>query len=119
MKNLPSQPYHEDRPWGNFIKFVENSPCTVKIVTIKGGESLSLQFHKSRDEFWHIISGVGTATIGEEKVSIESSKEFFVPRGTLHRIEAGGEDIVLLEIAYGSFDEADIVRTKDRYNRVG
>ncbi len=117
MQQPPFKPVHTERPWGDFVKFIENSPCTVKIVTVKAGEALSLQYHKSRDEFWHIVSGIGTATVGEEKLDISPNKEFFVPRGTSHRIEARGE-IVLLEIAYGNFDEDDITRTDDRYNRV-
>ncbi len=118
MIKPPTEPFHEVRPWGDFVKFVENSPCTVKIITVKTGESFSLQYHKSRDEFWHIISGTGIATIGKEKTKIESKKEFFVPQGTLHRIEAAAEDVVFLEIAYGTFDESDIVRTEDKYSRV-
>ena len=118
MQQPPFLPFHETRPWGDFVKYVENSPCTVKIITVNSGESFSLQYHKSRDEFWRIISGNGIATIGEEKLAIESKKEFFVPKGTLHRIEAGDQNVVFLEIAYGQFDESDIVRTKDKYNRV-
>jgi len=29
-----------NRPWGGFIKFIENKPCTVKILTVKKGELL-------------------------------------------------------------------------------
>ena len=121
MQKPPFQPLHVGRPWGDFVKFVENSPCTVKIITIKSGQALSLQSHKSRDEFWRIISGNGIATVGEEKLKVDPEKEFFVPRGTLHRIEAGDmvdSTIIMLEIAYGNFDEDDITRTDDRYNRV-
>jgi len=118
MPTQPPKPYREQRPWGEFIKFTENSPSTVKIITVNKGESFSLQFHKSRDEFWHIISGNGIATIGKDRLEITDGKDFFVPRGVLHRIEAGEKSVVFIEIAQGAFDENDIVRTEDRYGRV-
>lgn len=118
MSQQPPKPFREKRPWGDFIKFVENSPCTVKVITVEKGQSFSLQYHNKRDEFWYVISGNGTATIGDARQEIESKKEYFVPRETLHRIEAGTEAVVFVEISYGSFDEADIVRTEDRYGRV-
>ncbi len=118
MQKPPFQPLHVERPWGDFIKFVENSPCTVKIITVKSGQALSLQYHKNRAEFWHVISGTGVATIGEEKLKMEVGKEFYTPIGTSHRIEADESGLVLLEIGYGAFDESDIVRTEDRYARV-
>jgi mannose-6-phosphate isomerase-like protein (cupin superfamily) len=117
MSIEPPESYREKRPWGEFVKFIENSPCTVKVITVNKGESFSLQYHKSRDEFWHVISGSGVATIGIEKKDIVSGQEHFIPRETLHRIEAGSEDVVFLEISYGEFDESDIVRVEDKYNR--
>ena len=118
MSLEPQKPYREERPWGEFIKFIENSPCTVKLITLNKDQSFSLQYHKHRGEFWHILSGNGTATIGENISKIEAGKEFFVPTGTLHRIEAGDQGVSLLEITYGDFDEKDIVRTEDVYGRV-
>jgi len=56
-----------ERPWGGFIKFIDNKPCTVKILQIKKGEALSLQSHKLRDEFWYLISGKISLTIGKNK----------------------------------------------------
>lgn len=118
MSTQPPKPYRERRPWGEFIKFVENSPCTVKIITVNHGEGFSLQYHKSRDEFWHILDGNGTATIGPERIDIAKGEDYFIPSGTLHRIEAVDKDVVLLEISFGAFDEDDIVRVEDKYDRV-
>jgi mannose-1-phosphate guanylyltransferase/mannose-1-phosphate guanylyltransferase/mannose-6-phosphate isomerase len=113
----PPTPYRETRPWGEFIKFTENSPGTVKIITVKAGEAFSLQYHKLRDEFWYIISGNGVATVGKDQIEIIPDKEFSVPKETLHRIKAGSEDVVFLEISYGIFKEDDVVRTEDNYGR--
>ena len=68
MTTAPT-PYHEDRPWGSFERFTLNEPSTVKIITVKSGEAFSLQKHKGRDEWWKILQGDGTATIGGQKKS--------------------------------------------------
>jgi mannose-6-phosphate isomerase-like protein (cupin superfamily) len=117
MEQNPSKPYQEVRPWGNFVEFVKNQPCTVKIITVEKGQAFSLQYHDDRDEFWRIISGNGVATVGGARKDIVVGEDYFVPRKSLHRIEAGSEDVVLLEIAYGNFNENDIVRVEDKYNR--
>jgi mannose-6-phosphate isomerase len=114
----PKKPYREERPWGEFIEFTRDRPSTVKIITVKPGEALSLQRHKERDEFWHIISGNGTIQIGKERIAAVAGADFFAPRGTDHRMEGGSESLVILEISFGKFDENDITRIDDRYGRV-
>ena len=109
--------YRVKRPWGEFIQFTKNTLTTVKIITVKLNEATSLQRHKMRDEFWYIISGNGTITIGTEKIQAKINDEYFIPRETNHRIETNNIPLVLLEIATGEFDENDIERLEDRYNR--
>ena len=112
------KPYREERPWGEFIEFTRNTPCTVKIIVIKPHEALSLQRHAKRDEFWHVISGSGTLTIGTEKIEAVPGKQSFIARDTEHRMEAGpSEPLVVLEISLGSFEDSDIYRLDDRYGR--
>lgn len=113
----PSLPYFESRPWGDFIQFTNNTPSTVKIITIKPGEITSLQRHQKRDEVWHIISGQGTVWIGEHKQSVSDQKDFFVPKNVLHRLEGGQEPLVVLEISLGIFEENDVERLEDKYGR--
>lgn len=113
----PLSPFTENRPWGYFTQFTKNTPSTVKIISVNAGESLSLQYHQHRAEFWKVLSGAGEITLGEEVIVAKKGDEFFVPVGTLHRISAK-TDIEILEIALGEFDEADIIRTEDRYNRI-
>lgn len=116
----PPKPYREERPWGEFVEFTKNTPTTVKIITVKPGEILSLQKHANRDEFWHIISGQGSVVIGEETISVFPGQDYFVVRGTKHRLAGGqSESLVILEISFGDFDENDIERLEDRYGRAG
>ncbi len=107
----------EARPWGEFVEFARNTPCTVKILAVKAGESLSLQYHHGRDEMWHVLSGAGTLQIGDERIDAVPGSDHFIPRETKHRITAGASDLAILEISTGTFDDADIVRVEDRYGR--
>lgn len=113
----PPKPYRETRPWGEFIEFTRNTPSTVKIITVNAGEAFSLQTHSKRDEFWRVISGNGTVTLSDKTIPVTPGESHFVPRGTKHRIEAGDAPIVILEISFGDFDEKDITRLEDKYNR--
>lgn len=116
MKKALKKIYTEKRPWGSFTEYVKNEPVTVKIISVKAGESLSLQYHHKREEFWHVLSGEGSVIVGNKKLLAKSGKEFSVPHKTLHRISAK-TDLSILEIATGHFDESDIVRVEDVYGR--
>lgn len=54
------------RPWGGLIKFINNKPCTIKILQIKQEEILSLQSHKLRNELWYIIPGKVKVFMGKD-----------------------------------------------------
>lgn len=108
----------EERPWGNFERFTSNEQTTVKIITVSPEQSLSLQTHAKRDEFWHVLSGSGTVCIDGAEIPAHAGDEFFIPRETTHRASGSTtEDLVFLEIAFGYFDEEDITRIEDRYGR--
>ncbi len=107
----------DERPWGSYERFTLNEPTTVKLITVKPGEEFSLQTHAHRDEFWHVISGSGTVTVGDGARVARAGDEFFIPRGMLHRAQGGDEGLLFLEIAFGAFDENDIDRVEDKYGR--
>lgn len=109
--------YSEERPWGRFELFCKNEQCTVKILSVKPNEELSLQFHRHRDEFWKIIKGEATIVIGEREIEGNEGDEFSIPRGGKHRIKTGDSPVKVLEISFGHFDEKDEVRLEDKYKR--
>jgi len=90
----------------------------VKIITVKPGESLSLQYHTKREEYWHVLSGYGIAEIGKEKIPLEANTTCSVPMQVHHRVTGGKTDLVFIELSFGEFDENDIVRLEDKYGRV-
>ncbi len=107
----------EVRPWGNFERFTLNQQTTVKIVTVNPGESISLQTHEHRDEFWRVLSGSGKVVIDGIEHDAKTGEQFFGKRGNKHRVEGGPSGMQILEIAFGEFDETDITRLEDRYGR--
>ena len=110
--------YKEERPWGNFERFTHNEISTVKILTVNPNEELSLQYHHNREEFWRIIDGTGSFTIGDTIKIGQKGDEFFIPKETIHQIKTSNDSVTIIEIAFGNFDENDIVRLKDKYNRI-
>lgn len=112
-----SEFFTEKRPWGEFRQFVKNKNVTVKIITINKGEATSLQLHHQRSEFWKILSGKGEVMIGDNKITVKKDDELFVPKETPHRLSSPEENLEILEISSGNFDEEDIVRLEDNYGR--
>ena len=110
--------FQVERPWGNFRQFTHNELSTVKILTVKPNEELSLQSHKKRSEFWFVVTGDGTVEIGGIKKNTFAGDEHEIPVGEKHRLSAGNNGISVLEIAQGEFDENDIVHYEDKYGRV-
>ena len=110
--------YSESRPWGRFEKFHENKSCTVKLIYVNANSRLSLQYHKKRSEFWKVIKGSAIVEIDEKRIVLEEGETIMIPRQAKHRVLALESECVILEIAYGRFDENDIVRLEDDYQRV-
>lgn len=117
MEGLTNYQVDDNRPWGKFERFTLNEKTTVKIITVNAGQSISLQTHENRDEFWRVLKGSGTIRIGDKDNAAHEGSHFFCPRGSEHRVTGGPEGTTFLEIAFGDFDENDIKRLEDRYGR--
>jgi len=105
------------RPWGMFQQFTHNEKTTVKILTVLPNEALSLQYHKKREEYWYILGGNPTIMIDNEVYNAKPGDEFEIQKKQVHRIQANAQEVTILEIAFGTFDENDIVRLEDKYKR--
>lgn len=109
------------RPWGIYKTTVLQDKYQSKVMQVKPGARLSLQYHNHREEYWVIASGVGIAQIGESFVSVNQGSVVFIPKGVKHRITntSGTEQLIIGETQIGDyFGEDDIVRIEDDYNRV-
>jgi mannose-6-phosphate isomerase-like protein (cupin superfamily) len=109
------------KPWGSEEIFAHTERYVGKILSINAGESLSLQFHRHKDETLRVLEGVVDLLIGDslERLAghrLEPGAVFHVPPGTLHRMTAV-TDCRLLEVSTPELD--DVVRLEDRYGRTG
>ncbi len=108
-----------EKPWGKFQQNTHNLPTTVKVITVRPGAALSLQYHNKRDELWVALDPGAQVEVADRILRAEPEETVFIPRRTPHRLSAIGEEPVrILEISLGEFDEEDIVRLEDVYGRV-
>ncbi len=107
-----------EKPWGKFEQYTHNLPSTVKVITVRPGGALSLQYHSKRDELWVILDPGARVEVGDRVLRPQPEETVFIPHRTPHRLSAIGEEPVrVLEISLGEFDEDDIVRLEDVYGR--
>ncbi len=111
-----------EKPWGWELVWAQTDQYVGKVLFVKAGESLSLQFHRMKDESWYVQSGRAKLELGETgeallKEEVVSAPAFFhFEAGTVHRVTAI-EDTTIVEVSTPELD--DIVRLEDRYGREG
>jgi mannose-6-phosphate isomerase len=111
-----------EKPWGYELIWAETEHYVGKVLFVKAGESLSLQFHREKDESWLVHQGraklelgsAGDAVLREEVIAAGACFRF--RPGTVHRVTAL-EDTTILEVSTPQLD--DVVRLEDAYGREG
>lgn len=110
-----------DKPWGHEEVFAATERYVGKILFIRGGQALSLQFHERKDETIRMLEGMmrllaGPAVDRLETHELGPGDTYHIPPGTIHRMLAE-EDSLVLEVSTPELD--DVVRLEDRYGREG
>lgn len=116
-----SRPRIIDKPWGHELVWAQTDRYVGKILHVRAGERLSLQYHEQKDETLMLLSGkvmlehfaAGEAMTQSELVV---RAPFHVPPGLRHRMIAV-EDSDVVEVSSPELD--DVVRLEDKYGRVG
>ena len=116
------EPRRVEKPWGYELIWAHTDDYVGKILFVRAGHALSLQFHREKDESWLVESGrakielgaAGDAVLKEEVVGPGAA--FRYTPGTVHRITAI-EDTTIVEVSTPHLD--DVVRLEDRYGRHG
>ena len=108
-----------DKPWGHELIWAKTDRYVGKILHVRAGEALSLQYHRIKDETIMVLSGrmkLEFFAEGEEPrvCELEPRKPFHVTPGLRHRMIAI-EDTDVLEVSTPELD--DVVRLEDRYGR--
>ena len=61
----PSRSRRVDKPWGYELIWALTDIYCGKVLFVKAGQSLSLQFHREKDESWLVQSGRAKLELGE------------------------------------------------------
>ena len=110
------------KPWGHEIIWAHTDRYVGKILHVKAGEKLSIQYHERKDETVYLLSGEmkywvqlpGDSELRDQK--LVAGQSFRITPHTIHAIEAV-TDIDVLEASTPELD--DVVRLQDRYGREG
>jgi mannose-6-phosphate isomerase len=116
------EPRRVEKPWGHELIWALADDYCGKILFVRAGESLSLQFHREKDESWYVLDGRAELELGSpgqgslDSEVIGPGSAFRFRPGTVHRVRAL-EDTRVIEVSTPQLD--DVVRLEDVYGREG
>ena len=113
---------HVPKPWGHETVWAHSERYVGKILHIRAGQELSVQYHNRKDETVYLLSGEivyrvqrqGTDDLDD--VQLKLGESFRIKPGTIHQMVAL-TDCDVLEVSTPEVD--DIVRLSDKYGREG
>lgn len=116
---MKEEPRRVEKPWGYELIWAHTPQYVGKVLFIRAGECLSLQYHEVKDETLYLLDGemrfwAGPSEDALQEVPLRAGDAFRVPPRTLHRMEAT-TDCRVLEASTPHLD--DVVRVGDRYGR--
>jgi mannose-6-phosphate isomerase len=114
-------PRHVDKPWGWELIWAETETYVGKLLFVRAGQSLSLQYHEVKDEAWLVREGKAKLELGFvggplETREIVPGDAFHYRPGTVHRVTAI-DDTLIIEVSTPHL--SDVVRLEDVYGREG
>jgi len=115
-------PEKVEKPWGWELIWALTDRYCGKLLFVRAGQALSLQYHETKDESWYVQDGRASLELGTvENGDLETGELgpgdcFHFAPGTLHRLRAL-EDTLIVEVS--TPDLGDVVRLADDYGREG
>ena len=108
------------KPWGHETIWARTDQYVGKILHIKAGEALSVQYHKVKDETIYLLAGQLIYRVWEgdtaRDMDLRIGQAFRITPGTIHQMEAV-TDCDVLEVSTPHLE--DVVRLTDKYGREG
>jgi mannose-6-phosphate isomerase-like protein (cupin superfamily) len=109
-----------EKPWGHETIWAHTDRYVGKVLHIRAGHALSVQYHNRKDETIHLLTGemIYRVKDGDElrDMRLRAGESFRNEPGTVHQMEAV-TDCDVLEASTPDLD--DVVRLSDRYGREG
>jgi mannose-6-phosphate isomerase-like protein (cupin superfamily) len=114
-----SLPREVSKPWGSELWFAHTDRYAGKILRVRAGCRLSVQFHKEKDETSYVLSGrvivsQGTSADGLTTRELGPGDSWRNSPHVVHTLEAV-EDAEIIEVSTPQLE--DVVRLEDRYGR--
>lgn len=109
-----------ERPWGSFKQYAFNQDVTVSLMSVQPGQRLSLQAHTGRAELWIVLDDGAVVQVGDRVTTHRAGDEIWIPANEKHRLSGpptGATPVRVLEVAFGNWQQADIVRFEDDFHR--
>jgi len=120
--NNPAGTQHrfDIRPWGRYEILSESNDYKAKVIIVDPGMQISYQSHHHRAEHWIVTSGTGEVVLDGKTTPVQPGSHVMIPLQAKHRIRnTGKKPLHFVEVQLGtSFDEADIIRYEDDFQRV-
>ena len=115
-----SPPKTVDKPWGHELIWAVTDRYVGKILHIRAGESLSLQYHREKDETIYLSNGEMVLELAEAdqpltRRTLRCGDSVHIHPGLRHRMIAV-TDCDVFEVSTPELE--DVVRLEDRYGRV-
>lgn len=115
-----SLPREVPKPWGSELWFAHTDLYAGKILRVRAGCRLSVQFHEEKDETSYVLSGRVIVSQGDsaETMTTEELGPGDSWRNSplvVHTLEAV-EDAEIIEVSTPQLE--DVVRLEDRYGRM-
>ena len=108
-----------EKPWGYELWWARTDRYVGKLLHVKAGHQLSLQYHVVKDETIHLQRGELVLVVDEGEGLVERrlapGDSYHIAPGTRHRMIAV-TDCDVLEVSTPEVD--DVVRLEDAYGRV-
>lgn len=116
---LPIIGNRENRPWGYYETIELGQRFQVKRILVEPGQTLSLQSHRHRAEYWVVVKGTAQVDIDDNTSLVCEGEATHIPLGAVHRMHNPGKiPMELIEVQIGSYlGEDDIIRYDDIYGR--
>ena len=109
-----------EKPWGYELHWAKTDRYVGKLIHVKAGHALSLQYHNVKDETIFLHTGRMLFEIQEGERIVEREMRpgdsVHVAPKTVHRMTAI-QDCDIFEVSTPELD--DVVRLEDRYGREG
>src|SRR5207237_10211264 len=58
------EPQRIEKPWGWELLWAQSETYVGKLLFVRAGQALSLQFHNEKDESWYVYEGGGVVAMG-------------------------------------------------------